>query len=680
MFANGLKRRAACSRWTVLLALVLAACALSAPVCSAITCPRPTYTTWKGGPGSWSDSTKWTNGIPWKYTIASIDGGNPVASPVTVDISDARAHILTIDSDDSLSINNGSSLSIVYNGGFYGLCSGSLSNYGKIVLNSTGTATSLGGIFAYLSNYGTISLTDSTNPQNFIQGNWRATLNNNGLIQGAGSITIRDITNNGTILANASHALSIQPGGSVTNNGTLQVASGSLMHVFGGSFTNFSGSTLTGGTYNISGKLEIDQLGSTGGEIVTNAASIILNGAASSFVDAAGNNALSKFATNAAAGSFSLQGGRAFTTAGNLSNAGTFTIGSGSTFTVGGTGTKFTQTAGTTTDDGTLAVPSSGSLSLNAGSLFGKGAITGAVTSSGTITPGDSLTATGILKDTGKYTQSSAGALDISIDGTTAGTQYDQLNPTKASLNGTLNINLINGFVPAIGNTFKIVNFTSESGTFATVNGLAINSSEHFTITYQGSDVLLTVVSGPCCASQSPSARFKASLFGGLAHPTSGEVWSGRLGLGGVRETPFVPARGRAQEAPLQVGRNFPHLSLPSDALAQEGSRVFSIAAFVSPRAGQRPAFRPAPNLSVGTAPHSVLGGSANSAIRNRINPLAALLGNNGHAQRMMAPKSVAYHLDLLSILGTSPTHLWRGFLGQPGSPSAANFGYLTFQ
>jgi len=51
--------------------------------------------------------------------------------------------------------------------------------------------------------------------------------------------------------------------------------------------------------------------------------------------------------------------------------------------------------------------------------------------------------------------------------------------------------------VPTIGSTFKIMNFTSETGTFATVNGLAINMSEHFSLTYQPTDVLLTVVSGP---------------------------------------------------------------------------------------------------------------------------------------------------------------------------------------
>jgi hypothetical protein len=110
---------------------------------------------------------------------------------------------------------------------------------------------------------------------------------------------------------------------------------------------------------------------------------------------------------------------------------------------------------------------------------------------------GDSTTTTGILTETGAYTQHSNGVLDISMGGTMAGAKYDQLNRTTASLSGTLNIGLINGYVPTIGTMFKIVNFSSETGMFTTVNGLPINPSEHFTISYQGNDVLLTVVSGP---------------------------------------------------------------------------------------------------------------------------------------------------------------------------------------
>ena len=122
----------------------------------------------------------------------------------------------------------------------------------------------------------------------------------------------------------------------------------------GGPFTNFASNTLTGGAYNVSGTLEVDQLGSAGGEITTNAANITLNGATSSFVDAGLKNALSALNTNATGGIFTISGGRNFTTGGNFTNNGTLAIGSSnSTFKVNGNLTNF---AGSTLTGGTYNV------------------------------------------------------------------------------------------------------------------------------------------------------------------------------------------------------------------------------------------------------------------------------------------------------------------------------------
>jgi len=88
--------------------------------------------------------------------------------------------------------------------------------------------------------------------------------------------------------------------------------------------------------------------------------------------------------------------------------------------------------------------------------------------------------------------------LNIAIGGLTAGTQYGQLAVANgASLNGTLNLTLINNFLPAIGNTFTILTTSARTGQFATVNGLSINGGEHFQISYSATSVTLTVVSGP---------------------------------------------------------------------------------------------------------------------------------------------------------------------------------------
>jgi autotransporter family porin len=164
---------------------------------------------------------------------------------------------------------------------------------------------------------------------------------------------------------------------------------------------------------------------------------------------------------------------------------------------------------GKTIVDGTLATSSavrffSGSLLLSAagpikierGSVFGNGGSLAAnVTSGGTLTPADLSTTTGTLAITGTYAQNSTGALDINLAGTG---QFNQLHVTgKASLSGTLNIGLLNGFVPPLHATFKILTCSARSGQFSTVNGTAINGIEHFVVQYHTSDVTLQVVSGP---------------------------------------------------------------------------------------------------------------------------------------------------------------------------------------
>jgi hypothetical protein len=70
---------------------------------------------------------------------------------------------------------------------------------------------------------------------------------------------------------------------------------------------------------------------------------------------------------------------------------------------------------------------------------------------------------------TGNYVQQPAGKLTIEIDGTTPGTGFDQvlINGT-ATLGGTLQVNLLDGFVPQVGNSFEILRaFGGLTGTFA---------------------------------------------------------------------------------------------------------------------------------------------------------------------------------------------------------------------
>jgi fibronectin-binding autotransporter adhesin len=360
----------------------------------------------------------------------------------------------------------------------------------SVVLNVDGAVT--------LNGKGTLT---STNANNEIMGyaQTSGSLLNQSTIEGTVQFGIgagNSLTNEGTIYANQKTSLFIDANqGTFTNTGTLKVKTGSVLYIQGGGFTNFSGTTFTGGKYLVNGTLEFD-----GADIVTNAANITLTGAKSAIINQSGANGLASFATNTKTGSFSLMSGallNSTVTSGNFSNAGKVTVGVKGNFQISApqpNTATYTQTAGTTTVDGTLSA--TGGVTIQAGKLYGKGTIATSVVSSGSVTAGDSATKPGVLSPS-TYVQNASGSLNIAVGGLDVGTQYGQLAVANgASLNGTLNIKLINSFVPVVGNTFVIATGSAFSGTFATVNGLSINGSEHFTITYNPTNVTLTVVSG----------------------------------------------------------------------------------------------------------------------------------------------------------------------------------------
>lgn len=311
-------------------------------------------------------------------------------------------------------------------------------------------------------------------------------------IEGAGTIGDSNpmpITNAGTIIANqARNTLFITPNTTgFTNTGTLVVNAGSTLDITG-PFNNLKNGVLSGGTYSVAGVLDVPN------SILTLAAPLTLTGAlAQVFDNFHGVNALTSLSTNTGKGLLNLQSGQLLTTTGNFTNAAKLIVGHGSRFSVGG---SFTNAGGTTTVDGTLAAPTG--LTFTKGIIEGQGALAGAVTSGTTVIAGDATNKAGILAVTGSYTQNATGVLDIAINGATAGSLYSQLAVSNgARLNGILNIKRKASFVPTIGTTFKILTASAVSGQFATVNGTAINSAEHFTVNYSSNAVTLTVVSGP---------------------------------------------------------------------------------------------------------------------------------------------------------------------------------------
>ena len=147
-------------------------------------------------------------------------------------------------------------------------------------------------------------------------------------------------------------------------------------------------------------------------------------------------------------------------------NGGTVQALTGST--IFGLQLALTQTAGTIDlNGGSMNFPLG--VDLNGGQLIGSGTFTGPIRNNGgVVAPGHSA---GSLAITGNYTQGATGALDIEIGGTTAGTEFDQLQVSgTVALDGTLNVTLIDGFRPVIGDVFQIITPNGFSGAFATIN------------------------------------------------------------------------------------------------------------------------------------------------------------------------------------------------------------------
>jgi hypothetical protein len=91
---------------------------------------------------------------------------------------------------------------------------------------------------------------------------------------------------------------------------------------------------------------------------------------------------------------------------------------------------------------------------------------------------------TGTLEISGPYSQSSTGNFDEVLGGSTPGVYGQTSIHGTAALNGSLNIDLVNGYTPAQGASFAILTFTSETGNFSAENGLYLGGGESFSPTF----------------------------------------------------------------------------------------------------------------------------------------------------------------------------------------------------
>jgi hypothetical protein len=139
---------------------------------------------------------------------------------------------------------------------------------------------------------------------------------------------------------------------------------------------------------------------------------------------------------------------------GSLTANGTLTLAGASSWSAGSiAGT------GTLTNTGTLTLSGSSSLPLDED-----------LTNSSTLVVGPGAT----LALDGNYTQGSSATLDVQLGGTPGSGQFGQVTVGtghSATLNGTLKAELVNGYVPSVGDNFTVMSYPANSGTtFASTN------------------------------------------------------------------------------------------------------------------------------------------------------------------------------------------------------------------
>jgi hypothetical protein len=481
-------------------------------------------------------------------------GGHNVLTKLAT-ITSAGGLTLSSDANFTTSGNFTNNGKLIVNSGSNFSVTGALSNFSSSTDTLTGGSYTVGG---KLNFAGADIVTDAANiTLNGAGEIVNSTSSGNGLanlatITSAGSFTLGSKANFTTV-------------GNLTDDGKLTVDSGSTLTV-SGRLTNFNSSTntLVSGTYTVGGTLKF-----TDANIVNNAADLTITGTSAKILNGTANG-LANFANNA--GAFTVTGDGNFTTgSAAFTDSGRVTVANGSTMTVGG-GNSYTESAGTTTVDGTLSA--NGGINVTGGSILGSGKLSGNVTVGGsgtapTISIGDSGKA-GLLAITGNYMQLSTATMNSFVGGTTAGTQYSQLQlGGTASLAGTLTVTLASGFTPAIGSTFTVLTAGSVTGTFSD-STIAINGTEHFNVSYTSTGVVLTVASGAAPqnggSSFGPPNRLRHRIWGvpqsgseaagtGNTRPRPGPISRYGAGLSGYDNRNFSPAQAAATWTPRPAGQ-----------------------------------------------------------------------------------------------------------------------------
>jgi len=136
-------------------------------------------------------------------------------------------------------------------------------------------------------------------------------------------------------------------------------------------------------------------------------------------------------------------------------------------------------------------------LTINGGNIEGNGNINATITNSGLLNPRYvSNTEFGRLTINGNYTETNNASINIQLGGNTAAVNFDQIDINgTANFDGTLNVSLLNGFTPTLGNTFDVLTYDAlNSLSNLDFTGLDINSTLQFLPQWSSNKLTLKVV------------------------------------------------------------------------------------------------------------------------------------------------------------------------------------------
>ncbi len=307
------------------------------------------------------------------------------------------------------------------------------------------------------------------------------TLNNTGYLFG-GNIRAAAINNSGAVFFDQNPPLAvgfpenISVSGTYTQTGSLAITSllnpdevlnAKTANIQGGSFTAYQ---LNANTLQIGAGAQVSlyetNLGGTPSAQTANPTAQTIVASNGVLVD---NGSLSLLSLPSEAG---------------FTNAGSVTIGAGAS--LGEYAGNYVQTGGTTVVNGSLTAPT---VVIDGGVLTGTGTIDSTVKmAGGTIrSSGDPLTITG------NFDMSGNDILSATISG---GKAFGEVVVDgMATLSGTLDISLLNGFFPSNGQRFVILqSLGGLSGTFGSIDGLTFGPGglDSWSVSYGNGEVTLT--------------------------------------------------------------------------------------------------------------------------------------------------------------------------------------------